>query len=178
MSAAALSYLTNPTHLGVPVHSPSTPKRNRRSHSSQKRSPRSRKQRLCHSLALCSRSRTYRTDHLRNLLQNSIWTRTITHRDMPPLLKTYFNPHHRSFLSTLFTATFLGSVLVVAFPCPVRPKDGLSSLANESATPVTQASVQGREEGVGKPVRNGRVRDEIVVMMNERSGKRRFLAED
>lgn len=119
-----------------------------------------------------------RTNHLRNLLQNSICTRTITHPDMPPLLKTYFNPHHRSFLSTLFTATFLGSVLVVAFPCPVRPKDGLSSLANESATPVAHTSVQGREEGVGKPVRNGRVRDEIVVMMNERSGKRRFLAED
>lgn len=96
---------------------------------------------------------------------------------MPPLLKTYFNPHHRSFLSTLFTATFLGSVLVVAFPCPVRPKDGLTSLVNESATPAAQASVSGREEGVSK-VRSGSVRDEIVVMMNERSGKRRFLAED
>lgn len=98
---------------------------------------------------------------------------------MPPLLKTYFNPHHRSFLSTLFTATFLGSVLVVAFPCPVRPKDGLSSLINESATPVTQSPIPGQATNVGKDVRNGRgVRDEIVVMMNERSGKRRFMSED
>jgi hypothetical protein len=99
---------------------------------------------------------------------------------MPPLLKTYFNPHHRSFLSTLFTATFLGSVLVVAFPCPVRPKDGLSSLINESATPVAQSPIPGQATtNVGKEVRNGRgVRDEIVVMMNERSGKRRFMSED
>lgn len=91
---------------------------------------------------------------------------------MPPLLKTYFNPHHRQFLSTLFTATFLGSVLVVAFPCPVRPKDGSSSLVNESARiPVAEgASVaEGRRRG----------RDEIVVMMNERSGgRRRFMSED
>lgn len=91
---------------------------------------------------------------------------------MPPLLKTYFNPHHRQFLSTLFTATFLGSVLVVAFPCPVRPTDGSSSLVNESAVPAVPNA---GESGEGR--RRGR--DEIVVMMNERSGgRRRFMSED
>jgi len=100
---------------------------------------------------------------------------------MPPLLKTYFNPHHRSFLSTLFTATFLGSVLVVAFPCPVRPKDGLSSLINESATSDLEGRTIPREGAGVDPGRSrgGRgVRDEIVVMMNERSGRRRFMPED
>lgn len=90
---------------------------------------------------------------------------------MPPLLKTYFNPHHRQFLSTLFTATFLGSVLVVAFPCPVRPTDGSSSLVNESAVPAAAGDK-------GEASRR-RGRDEIVVMMNERSGgRRRFMLED
>jgi hypothetical protein len=94
------------------------------------------------------------------------------HTTMPPLLKTYFNPHHRQFLSTLFTATFLGSVLVVAFPCPVRPKDGSPSLVNESPRNTV---AEGASAGEGR--RRGR--DEIVVMMNERSGgRRRFMSED
>jgi hypothetical protein len=108
---------------------------------------------------------------------------------MPPLLKTYFNPHHRSFLSTLFTATFLGSVLVVAFPCPVRPKDGLSSLINESASNsddplASRIAEDGPEFSNTETQRRGGyvhgkgMRDEIVVMMNERGGRRRFMSED
>ena len=40
---------------------------------------------------------------------------------MAPLLTRYFRPTQRSLLSYLFTATFLGAVLAVAFPCPARP---------------------------------------------------------
>lgn len=131
-----------------------------------------------------TRHSVYRRTSKLTSRQNTIADVCLTFRyetkRMPPLLKTYFNPHHRSFLSTLFTATFLGSVLVVAFPCPVRPKDGLSSLINESATPVTGSSISGQETNIERQPGTGRrgVRDEIVVMMNERSGRRRFLSED
>jgi hypothetical protein len=79
---------------------------------------------------------------------------------MAPLLRTYFNPSHRSFLTTLFTATFLGSVLVVAFPCPVREGD------------PSRREAFAEDGGV-----RSRTREEIIVMMNGR-GKRRFMEEE
>lgn len=110
---------------------------------------------------------------------------------MPPLLKTYFNPSHRSFLQTLFTATFLGSVLIVAFPCPVRPieggfhkvvnqdeggssgEHGNSQGSNSNSTKLENE--EGRVEGRGKKV-------DVVVMLNERGrsrgGRALFMEED
>ncbi|KAH8080113.1 hypothetical protein HD553DRAFT_345024 [Filobasidium floriforme] len=106
---------------------------------------------------------------------------------MPPLLKTYFNPSHRSFLQTLFTATFLGSVLIVAFPCPVRPiEGGFHKVVNQdgdeggSAQGSNSKSMKlenkdGRIEGRGKKV-------DVVVMLNERGrsrgGRALFMEED
>jgi hypothetical protein len=110
---------------------------------------------------------------------------------MPPLLKTYFNPSHRSFLQTLFTATFLGSVLIVAFPCPVRPiEGGFHKVVNqdEGGSSGEHGNSQGsnsksmklenkdeRVEGRGKKV-------DVVVMLNERGrsrgGRALFMEED
>lgn len=85
---------------------------------------------------------------------------------MPPLLRTYFNPSHRSFLQTLFTATFLASVVVVTFPCPVR-KTGLENAGDESKNSEMVASRVGGKRG------------DVVVMINEkRRGKGRFMEED
>lgn len=77
---------------------------------------------------------------------------------MAPLLRTYFAPRQRSLLSSLFTATFLGAVIVVAFPCPVRPPDG------------SRARLDGAEP------ENRLGRDEVVVLVNGR-GRRKFLEE-
>jgi hypothetical protein len=87
---------------------------------------------------------------------------------MAPLLRTYFNPAHRSFLSTLFASTFLGAVLVVSFPCPARP--------NATSLGRTGRGIGGvSADGEGVVGRKGR--EEIVIMMRERGG-RRFLDED
>ncbi|WVQ85419.1 hypothetical protein IAT38_007584 [Cryptococcus sp. DSM 104549] len=80
---------------------------------------------------------------------------------MAPLLLTHFRPRQRSILSTLFTATFLGAFVVVAFPCPARSTGG------------GQARLDGPPAAAG--VAEGRGR-EVVLMMNER-GKRRFMEE-
>lgn len=77
---------------------------------------------------------------------------------MAPLLMRYFGRSQRSLLSSLFTATFLGALVVVAFPCPARSDRG---------------KVSAKLDGLG---REGRSREEVVVMMNER-GRRRFLEE-
>ncbi|ORY32848.1 hypothetical protein BCR39DRAFT_522080 [Naematelia encephala] len=77
---------------------------------------------------------------------------------MAPLLRRYFAPRQRSLLSTLFTATFLGAVIVVAFPCPARPSD-------RSAMRLD-----------GEQMNSRGARQDVVVMMNER-GKRRFIEE-
>jgi hypothetical protein len=110
---------------------------------------------------------------------------------MPPLLKTYFNPSHRSFLQTLFTATFLGSVLIVAFPCPVRPiEGGFHKVVNQDeggssgehgnsqgskSKSMKLENKDGRVEGRGKKV-------DVVVMLNERGrsrgGRALFMEED
>lgn len=110
---------------------------------------------------------------------------------MPPLLKTYFNPSHRSFLQTLFTATFLGSVLIVAFPCPVRPiEGGFHKVVNQdeggssgehgnsqgsNSNSMKLENKDGRIEGRGKKV-------DVVVMLNERGrsrgGRALFMEED
>lgn len=113
---------------------------------------------------------------------------------MPPLLKTYFNPSHRSFLQTLFTATFLGSVLIVSFPCPVRPIEGgfhkvvnqdgdeggishgTSQGSNLQSMKLENTDKSGRvSEGRGKKV-------DVVVMLNERGrsrgGRALFMEED
>ena len=109
---------------------------------------------------------------------------------MPPLLKTYFNPSHRSFLQTLFTATFLGSVLIVAFPCPVRPTEGgfhkvvnqdesSSSSSSSSSSPAhahTSGSSSSMRSGTGE-----RKKVDVVVMLNERGrtrGRPMFMEED
>jgi hypothetical protein len=73
---------------------------------------------------------------------------------MAPLLMRYFGRGQRSLLSSLFTATFLGALVVVAFPCPVRSGD--------------RSNAEARLESPG--------RENVVVMMNER-GRRRFLEE-
>jgi hypothetical protein len=95
---------------------------------------------------------------------------------MPPLLKTYFNPSHRSFLQTLFTATFLGSVLIVAFPCPVRPETGgFHKVANQAESRKEEGGISSETARVAKD------KVDVVVMMNERGrgkGKLRFLEED
>ena len=74
---------------------------------------------------------------------------------MAPLLLRYFAPRQRSLLSTLFTATFLGAVVVVAFPCPARPGDG-SSNARLDGPPMSK--------------------DQVVVVMNSR-GRHKFIEE-
>lgn len=113
------------------------------------------------------------------------------HVTMPPLLKTYFNPRHRSFLQTLFTATFFGAVLVAAFPCPVRPgeggfhravnQDGDAGLDNGGDDESARSKSLSSRQFTGRT----RPQDEkldVVVMMNERgrskSGKSLFIEED
>ncbi|KAK8865854.1 hypothetical protein IAR55_001002 [Kwoniella newhampshirensis] len=85
---------------------------------------------------------------------------------MAPLLLTHFRPRQRSLLSTLFTATFLGAVIVVAFPCPAR-----SSHEARLDSPNYQTASSSAAGGTGSGKRR-----EVVVLMNER-GKRRFLEE-
>ncbi|WWC86154.1 uncharacterized protein L201_001027 [Kwoniella dendrophila CBS 6074] len=84
---------------------------------------------------------------------------------MAPLLLTHFRPRQRSILSTLFTATFLGAFIVVAFPCPVKShgEARLDSSSNESGS--LRLIDSSRKE-----------KSEVVVLMNQR-GKRRFLEE-
>jgi hypothetical protein len=80
---------------------------------------------------------------------------------MAPLLKSLYRPSQRSLLSSLFTATFLGAVVVVAFPCPIRP-----------------TNTSGRAEAMLDSNSNSnttRTRGEVVVLMNQRG--RRFLEE-
>jgi len=83
------------------------------------------------------------------------------HIAMAPLLKSLYRPSQRSLLSSLFTATFLGAVVVVAFPCPIRP-----------------TNISGRAEARLDSESNtntGRRNGEVVVLMNQRG--RRFLEE-
>lgn len=92
---------------------------------------------------------------------------------MAPLLRTYFNPRHRSFLSTLFTATFLASVLSVTFPCPVR------STADNDGEIAFDSPADGKRDVSALGKKAGRTKDEIIVMLNQRRGaKGRFLEED
>jgi len=80
---------------------------------------------------------------------------------MAPLLKSLYRPSQRSLLSSLFTATFLGAVVVVAFPCPIRP-----------------TNISGRAEArldSESDTNSGRRNGEVVVLMNQRG--RRFLEE-
>lgn len=112
---------------------------------------------------------------------------------MPPLLKTYFNPSHRSFLQTLFTATFLGSVLIVAFPCPVRPTEGgfhkvvnqdESSSRTDSSTAAADAASTSTSTSTLNTQTAGQPRGkkvDVVVMLNERGrtrGRPLFMEED
>jgi hypothetical protein len=82
---------------------------------------------------------------------------------MAPLLKSLYRPSQRSLLSSLFTATFLGAVVVVAFPCPIRPTN-ISGRAEARLDSESDTNTN-----TGK--RNG----EVVVLMNQRG--RRFLEE-
>lgn len=89
---------------------------------------------------------------------------------MAPLLKTYFNPRHRSFLSTLFATTFLASVAIVTFPCPARNTDSHGELAMDSV---------GGSSSANNSKKDKKRREEIIVMMNERRpGKGRFIIEE
>lgn len=76
---------------------------------------------------------------------------------MAPLLLTHFRARHRSVLSTLFAATFLGAVVVVAFPCPARVG------ASDGSRAVTRLD--------GEPA------SEVVAMMNKRGGRKLFMEE-
>lgn len=78
---------------------------------------------------------------------------------MAPLLLTHFRARHRSVLTTLFAATFLGAVVVVAFPCPARA--GVGDLSR----PVT------RLDGTDP------TSSEVVAMMNKRGGRKLFMEE-
>ncbi|WVF70892.1 hypothetical protein IAT40_005687 [Kwoniella sp. CBS 6097] len=84
---------------------------------------------------------------------------------MAPLLLTHFRPRQRSLLSTLFTATFLGAIIVVAFPCPAQ------SAGEAKLDSPTMMSLGNNGSGTG-----GKDRREVVLLMNER-GKRRFMEE-
>ncbi|CAK9781121.1 unnamed protein product [Cutaneotrichosporon oleaginosum] len=74
---------------------------------------------------------------------------------MAPLLLTHFRARHRSVLTTLFAATFLGAVVVVAFPCPARV--GVSDGARMRL--------------------DGEQPSEVVAMMNKRGGRKLFMEE-
>lgn len=84
---------------------------------------------------------------------------------MAPLLKSLYRPSQRSLLSSLFTATFLGAVVVVAFPCPIRPTN-ISGRAEARLDSQTEADTN---------TNTGRRNGEVVVLMNQRG--RRFLEE-
>jgi hypothetical protein len=84
---------------------------------------------------------------------------------MAPLLLTHFRPRQRSVLTTLFAATFLGAVVVVAFPCPARTTD----TRLEGAAPSTGACAAAVPQ-------ESAVQKEVIVMMNQR-GRRRFMEE-
>jgi hypothetical protein len=75
---------------------------------------------------------------------------------MAPLLLTHFRARHRSVLTTLFAATFLGAVVVVAFPCPARvtASDGSPAMRLDGEKP-----------------------SEVVAMMNKRGGRKLFMEE-
>jgi hypothetical protein len=91
---------------------------------------------------------------------------------MAPLLKSLYRPSQRSLLSSLFTATFLGAVVVVAFPCPVRP----SNLSGRAEAMLDSSS--GTEEGNGnrkETISSRRREGQVVVLMNQRG--RRFMEE-
>ena len=96
---------------------------------------------------------------------------------MAPLLQRYFARSQRSLLSSLFTATFLGALVVVAFPCPVR-QDGqrpLTRLENERDVDGSEGGTgSGSGSGVGR--KQGIRGSDLVVVMNTR-GKRRFMEE-
>lgn len=81
---------------------------------------------------------------------------------MAPLLLSHFRAKHRSVLTSLFTATFLGAVIVVAFPCPAQSTDQFGRRGVLAAN-----EPQSTESATSK---------EVVVMMNQR-GRRRFLEE-
>jgi hypothetical protein len=85
-------------------------------------------------------------------------------QNMAPLLKSLYRPSQRSLLSSLFTATFLGAVVVVAFPCPVRPTN-LSGRAEAMLDSETTGTIGRRRREDG----------EVVVLMNQRG--RRFMEE-
>ena len=85
---------------------------------------------------------------------------------MAPLLKSLYRPSQRSLLSSLFTATFLGAVVVVAFPCPIRPTN-ISGRAEAMLDSESQTNTTTR--------RSGSEKGEVVVLMNQRG--RRFLEE-
>jgi hypothetical protein len=82
---------------------------------------------------------------------------------MAPLLKSLYRPSQRSLLSSLFTATFLGAVVVVAFPCPIRPTN-ISGRAEARLDSESDTNTN-----------TGRRNGEVVVLMNQRG--RRFLEE-
>jgi hypothetical protein len=84
---------------------------------------------------------------------------------MAPLLKSLYRPSQRSLLSSLFTATFLGAVVVVAFPCPIRPTN-ISGRAEARLDSQTEADAN---------TNTRRPNGEVVVLMNQRG--RRFLEE-
>jgi hypothetical protein len=79
---------------------------------------------------------------------------------MAPLLKSLYRPSQRSLLSSLFTATFLGAVVVVAFPCPIRPTN---TIGRAEARLDSEDGRRRTEKG------------EVVVLMKQRG--RRFLEE-
>lgn len=79
---------------------------------------------------------------------------------MAPLLLTHFRARHRSVLTTLFAATFLGAVVVVAFPCP-RVGTG------EIGAPMARLDGSEPDAATSK---------EVVAMMNKR-GRKLFMEE-
>ena len=87
---------------------------------------------------------------------------------MAPLLKSLYRPSQRSLLSSLFTAPFLGAVVVVAFPCPIRPTN-ISGRAEAMLDSDSQTDTTTRRSGSGSG------KGEVVVLMNQRG--RRFLEE-
>jgi hypothetical protein len=94
---------------------------------------------------------------------------------MAPLLKSLYRPSQRSLLSSLFTATFLGAVVVVAFPCPVRPTNlsGRAEAMLDSNSNINSGETDARTRtGTGTDRRSD---GQVVVLMNRRG--RRFLEE-
>lgn len=91
---------------------------------------------------------------------------------MAPLLKSLYRPSQRSLLSSLFTATFLGAVVVVAFPCPVRPPGFQGTMLDGDGNDDVAAD---QNSGLGLDKRRMEGRGEVVVLMNKRG--RRFLEE-